>query len=70
MQLAKDFCKMLLLDIKTPDRRQSKSLILSTNVDQKIVRKKVFYSHVLPVLLQKAVETTGSCNFLSAFVDC
>ena len=36
-------------DNTTPDRRQSKTLILSTNVDQKLVRNRVADCHLSPI---------------------
>ena len=47
----------------TPGRRQSKTLILSTNVDKKIVRNRVFHCHLSPNWRQMAIENTVSSDF-------
>ena len=43
--------------------RQSKTLILSTNVDKKIVRNSVFDCHLSPGWRQMAIENTVSSDF-------
>ena len=53
----------------TPDRRQSKTLILSTDVDQNSCET-VFDCHLSPDWRQMAIENTVSSDFRSAFVDC
>ena len=40
--------KLVIPLIPTPGRRQSKMLILSTNVDKRIVRNRVFDCHLSP----------------------
>ena len=55
--------------IITPGRRQSKTPILSRNVEQKWLEK-VFDCHLSPQWRQMATENTVSINFLSAVVDC
>ena len=45
-----------------PDRRQSKTLILSTNVD-KIVRNRVLDCHLSPDLRQIAIKNSVSSDF-------
>ena len=48
-------------DSLTPDRRQSKTLILSKTVD-KIVRNRVFDCHLSPDWRQMAIQNTVSCD--------
>ena len=48
----------------TPDRWQSKTLILSMTVDQKLfIRNRVFDWHLSPDWLQMAIENTVSNDF-------
>ena len=55
----------------TPCRRQSKTLIPSTNADKKSLETEFFDSHLSPDWRQMAIENTVSSDFfLSVFVDC
>ena len=54
----------------TPDRRQSKTLILSMNLDEKSLETEFFYCHLSPNWQQMAIENTVSRDFWSVFVDC
>ena len=64
-----DFSQVLYL-FTTPDRQQSKTLILSTKVESKIIIIRVFDCHLLPDWLQMAIKNTVSSDFWSTFVDC
>ena len=58
-------------DAITPGRRQSKTPILSRNVDQKSLETEfVFDCHLSPHWQQMAIENTVSIDFWSAYVDC
>ena len=50
----------------TPDRRQSKTLTLWTNIDQKYI--KMYF--LIGDWQQMTNKNTVSSDFLSAFVDC
>ena len=47
----------------TPGRRQSKTPILSRNVDQKSIVSGFFYCHLSPHLGQISIENTVSIDF-------
>ena len=47
----------------TPDRRQSKTKITSKNVDQKMVRNRVFHCHLSSEWRQMAIKNTVSRDF-------
>ena len=50
----------------TPDRRKSKHYrVLSTTVDESIVRNSVFYCHLPPDWRQMPIENTVSSDFYS-----
>ena len=51
------------VQIHTPDRPQSKTLILSTIADQKIVRNRVLDCHLSPDWRQMPIENTVSSYF-------
>ena len=44
--------------------------ILSTNIDKKIIRNRVFTCHLSPDWQQMAIKNTVSSDILSAFFDC
>ena len=44
--------------------------MLSTNVDKKIIRNRVFICHLSSDWRQMTIENTVSSIFLSVFVDC
>ena len=52
------------------DRQQSKTLILSTNVEKKIIRNRVFDWHLSLDWQQRPIKNTVSRDLWSAFVDC
>ena len=54
--------------MNTPDRGQSKTLILSTDVDQKLLETQFFIAICRPTG-DKWQSKTVSSDFLSAFVD-
>ena len=47
----------------TPGRRQSKTSILSTNVDQKSLETEFFYCHLSPDWRQMAIKNIVSSDF-------
>ena len=47
----------------TPGKRQSKTSILSTNVDKKNVRNRIFDCHLSPVWRPMTIENTVSSDF-------
>ena len=51
------------INYSSPDRRQSKTLILSTNVDQKKVRNRIFDCDLSTDLRRMAIENIVSCDF-------
>ena len=59
-----DFC------VTTPDWWQSKTVILSTTVDQKKVRNRDFDCHLSPDWRQMAIENTVSRDCLERFFRC
>ena len=52
-----------LSDRTTPKRQHSKMLVLSKNVDQKIVRNRGFDCHLSPEWRQMATKNTVYSNF-------
>ena len=50
----------------TPDRRQSKTLLLSTNIDQTLLETEF----LIAISRQMAFKNTVSSDFWSTFVDC
>ena len=56
-------------DITTPDRRQSKMLILSTEVDKKSLETELSIAICHPTG-HMAIKNTISSDFSSTFVDC
>ena len=59
----------LLLSIITPGRRQSKTLIISTNLDQKSLETEHSIAMLSPDWRQMVIENTVSSDFWSVFVD-
>ena len=57
-------------DITTTDRQHSKMLILSTNLDSKLLEIEFLIAILSPDWQKRAIKTTVSNNFLSSFVDC
>ena len=54
----------------TLDRRQSKTLILSKNVDQNSLETEFSICHLSPNWRQMAIKNTVSSDFLFTFIDC
>ena len=61
--------KCIFHRLTTSYRRQSKTLILLTRVDKKILGNRVFDCHLSPDWRQMAIKNTASIVFLSVFVD-
>ena len=49
--------------LPTPDRRQSKMLLLSKNIDKKSLETEFFYCHFSPDWRQMAIKNTVSSDF-------
>ena len=63
------FVYVFSVSINTPDRWQSKTLMILTKVDQRSLAT-LFDWHLTPNWQQMAIENTVFCDLWSAFINC